>query len=184
MDEFIQPDNRIGRIGEVTFSHDVYNHPDGFVIEPEGIYTEGATNWYGERREFFEFDNPVTMISIDYLNYSQLISNLNAWDPGNLIFELYDVTDTLIISYEITPTVSIQTLNFNNQTNVSKVVIDFNEGAPRYDDGRLHGWYLIDNITYNDLAIGEVPIPSSVVLLMTGMIIMLTIRKIKRQKSL
>ena len=152
----------VDRSYDVSFSSHLYTHPDGFYVT-DGV----ATNGYGERNEYFTFDNEVSLTSIDFgqqgtLSYSKL-----------LYLSLYDgldkLLDTISFDLKLFSTVAVE------QDNVAKVMINFaGSGNDNYKDGRGHSWYKIDNIRYdtdNNLypTMAEVPEPAPLGLILLAL---------------
>jgi len=144
------------RIGDVTFSHDLYTLNDGF-----SLLNGGAYNYFGERREYITFNIPVALLSIDILDMSVAFPSLNP--PGDVIFELYDSSYNLLSTVNVGVTGTYRTVAFN-QNNVSSLLIDFTSRLPFYGDGRDHGWYSVDNLVYDEAA--SVPDSGSSLLLL------------------
>jgi hypothetical protein len=146
---------RIDRIGDVTFSRDLYNFPDGFQL-----YNNVAYNYYGESGEFFSFDNAVTLQSLDFAG-----SFLTLPQASGFQIKLFDSANGLLSTTSLSPS-SSQTVSFN-QSNVSKVSIEFTGGALSfYGDDRYHAWYTLDNIKY---AVTSVPEPTILSILVFGL---------------
>ncbi|MDP6342579.1 MAG: PEP-CTERM sorting domain-containing protein [Alphaproteobacteria bacterium] len=151
------PTGLIERIGDVSFSYDLYTNPDGFYLN-----LGYASNYYGERKEFFTFDDAVLLESLD------IHGNYCCINPDNIILNLYDAADSLLNSVSFAAPASFQTIVLN-ENNVKWVEIDFTGGGPAYGDGRTHAWWGLDNITYSE-AIAAAPEPFSGALLGVGLL--------------
>ena len=170
VDEYTPYPPRIQRIGEATFSYNLYTNPDGFAS-----IGGGAFNSYGERKEFIEFDNPVFLSSIDVSEMSSSYFGPHP-APENLIFEMYDSNDALLNTVSQTLTSSLQTVSFN-QSNVAKLLFDFTDGVPwNYGDDREHAWYFIDNLSYA-VESSPVPVPGTALLFFSGLLAIAGLRK-------
>lgn len=123
----------------ISYSHDLYpEHPDGFHRYQNSIY-----NYYGEHGEYFVFDAPVELISMDFAQWTSSIT------VDNLVISLFDQAGGLLYADSISLASSFQTTDFNI-SNVSKVGLDFAfTNQYHYNDGRDHGWYRVDNITFD-----------------------------------
>lgn len=149
---------RIDRIGDVTFSRDLYNLPDGFEL-----YNGVAYNYYGERGEFFSFDAPVTLQSMDVAGSFLTLPQATA-----LTIELLDSGNNVLQSQVLTSGTT-QTLVFN-QSDVASVTIDFTGGAfSFYGHGRYHAWYTVDNIAYEIGTTSEIAEPGLVAIFGLGL---------------
>lgn len=164
VDSFTNSPNRIDRIGDVTFSHDLYSHPDGFYLQ-NGF----AWSYYGENGMYFTFDDAVEFTSLDIGPYC-------CNTPDTFKISAFDFNNNLLnsITFNWTNTWATYTLN---QGNVSKVSLEFTGGTNVYNDGRLHAWYAIDNIRYKSI---DVPEPSTLAIFALGMI-GLASRRFKKQ---
>lgn len=161
--------NIVDRIGDATFSHDLYTHPDGFEWYDDAG-EKVVYNYYGERNEYIEFDSAVQLISMDV---DGLLTSLPVADTLHL--RMYDSGDVLLNTIDITPTPDPQAVSIN-QANVKKFEIDFTGGSPFYGDGREHAWYTLDNITYDAQPI---PTPSAIILSSFGIGVVGWLRKRK-----
>ncbi len=158
IDSFVSvSSNNVERVGDATFSHDLYTHPDGFQWYDDAgnmvVY-----NYYGERNEYVEFDSAVQLVSLDI--DGQLVKLQVA---EQLHLRMYDIIGGLLNTIDIAPTPSLQTVSINH-SNVKKFEIDFTGGSPEYSDGRLHAWYTLDNITYEAEPVSPIPTPSAIIL--------------------
>jgi len=145
-----QYDENIARIGDAHFSNSLYTHPDGFKL-----YNGYAYNWYGEKREFITFDNPVSLTQIDVAQ----VSGFSVPLPSSMIMEMYDSAGNLLKTVTTPVSSTFQTVSLS-QTNVKKLLFDFTGGGEAYSDGRTHGWYFIDNLRYDN----AIPEPTSGIL--------------------
>ncbi len=164
---------RIERIDDVVFSTGVIpnsSFPDGF--EWRNFGTTHALNYYGEQGEYFEFDSPVTLNSIDF-------GEGCCGDPETVTVSLYDTGDSFLSSLTFDWT-DIWTTYLFAENNVSKVVMEFTGGTDFYNEGRLHAWYGIDNIDYAEAVdsapepvqvpgLTPVPLPASGLLILGGL---------------
>lgn len=161
---------RIDRIGDITFSRDLYSFPDGLELYNDNG-NNLAYNYYGENGEFLSFDSAVTLQSMDFSGVF-----LTLPQASQLVIKLLDSSDTLLSSLNLPPS-SFQTLVFN-QSNVSKIMIDFSGGNYGfYGDDRYHAWYAIDNITYD---ISAVPVPAAVWLFGSGLLSLIGVTRRKK----
>lgn len=152
VDEYYGSDSLVSRIGIVSFSHNLYNNPDGFQDSEGGVY-----NWYGEKREYLTFAQGVKLISLDV---KQLTTGPSV--PTSMVFEMYNAGNQLLGTKAFAINSQLQVVTFNTYS-VSKLVFDFTGGGTSpYGDARTHGWYLIDNIVFDATA---VPVPEASTLL-------------------
>lgn len=132
--------NRIERIDDVTFSWNLFTYPDGFELLGAESY-----NFYGEQDEYFEFDAPMFLKSMDLRDFGTASALTN---PDPLYVELFDSGGGSLGVYNFDLTETYQTFVFG-VSNVKKVVFRFDGGTDFYGEGRDHAWYSLDNISYD-----------------------------------
>ncbi len=159
VDAYTGTDTLVSRVGIANFSSSLYSHPDGFQDYGGGVY-----NWYGERREYITFSQSVQLISLVVRQLSEF-GNLPL--PSSMIFEMYDSSNALIATKTVAVGTTLQTVTFS-QNNVAKLLFDFTGGGAAYDDVRTHGWYFLDDITLDTVAVPE---PNVWILLLAGMLL-------------
>jgi hypothetical protein len=141
----------INKIGSVTFSHNLYSHDDGFHLNAGGAYI-----YYGENHEYMSFAAPVLLNSLDVT-----MSFAGLPQATSMTLNAYDNASQLVGSVLLSTSASVQNvlLGINN---VSRLQFDFTGGANSYGDGRLHAWYLVDNVSFGPAGQASASVPSSV----------------------
>ena len=176
----------LDRSADITFSRELYRNADaanapgdidGFMVHrgyPPGdpdydpAWDNFAYNWYGEDNEYFDFDAPVSLSSIDFKMHDDglsFVTDLRLW--------LYDASSSLLgsVTFGLTADWNSVSILYDN---VSRVQIDFlgvGEDPFNYNDGRGHSWYDFDNIRYdtaNNLYGNPIPEPATVLLFAVG----------------
>ncbi|MFL9924208.1 PEP-CTERM sorting domain-containing protein [Herbaspirillum lusitanum] len=160
--KFTENNNRSDSFADGTFSKNL-SHTYG-----DGFYANNSTqafNGYGQNGEFILFNSAVQLISLQLADWQYITSTT---------VSLYDAAQNLLGSQTVASN-TLQTLTFNTN-NVTKLVFTFTGGTPNlYGDGRLVGWFIVDNITYGPNQ--SVPEPAGIALLGLGLAAMYLRRK-------
>ena len=148
---------------DIAFSNNLYTHNDGFFATESA-----ATNNYGEHNQYFTFNNPVSLTSIDFKKYATLTY------VNNVEVTVFDTLLNLIDTQSFVLTDQWNTINFG-VNDASLVNINFlGKGFNYYNDGRDHSWWMIDNISFdtsnNLYPVSNVPVPAAAWLFGTALI--------------
>lgn len=152
--------------GVATASRNLYNYPDGIRLAyHHGNPGNYAGGYYGERGQYFHFNNVYFLNSIDVM----LEPIYHYWTVDSINILALDSDLKLLAErvYESPVVSNWVTLNFG-VADVARVVIDFTGGSNAYGVGRYHAWIGVDNINYSD-NVATVSEPGTLALLGLGL---------------
>jgi hypothetical protein len=141
---------RIDTVGPVTVSRNLFpNFQDGMrYVSGGGNPGAFAGGWYGEHGEYFQFNAPVYLNSLDLMEefgYATAIT-ITALDSSLAVLASHTIN---------APAQGVwQTMNFGTN-NVSRIVVDFTSNINAYGVGRTHAWIGVDNINYDSASVPE-----------------------------
>lgn len=129
----------------------------------DGFFTQGAAstsayNGYGQSGESIGFNSPVTLESLDLME----CGFCQGGAPVDYTVALFDRFGVPLTSQTVLPTTSPQTLVFDTP-GVSTVTFTFDGGSNLFGDGRSVAWYVVSNVTFDD-----VPEPAAWSLMLLG----------------
>ena len=132
-------------------------YPDGFYYHDSSPSGSAAYNGYGQDGEYINFNNGVLLNSLT-------LESMWEFTLSSITASLYNSSDTLLASQSWIGGPA-QTLTFN-VADVSKISFNIGGGTDFYGDGRIVGWYIVRDITYNAT---PVPEPETYALFMAGL---------------